>query len=230
VTENQDSEPGHVSTFALDVHFASGRPGGTLESHIADCDRCRAYVARLEELRAGAPREPVTTKAAVVPFTDAKRRSWVLPLGGALTLAAAVFVYLRTRELPAGYVATKGTPAVELLVQRDQKLERWDERFPIHPHDRLALRVACEDFSRVTVATPEGHRWSRLYDKPCSVGEGPLPFSLVVDEEPGDEYLAVVLSREPLDDALLARAIDKAAREHDAWVVKLDLVKTDTAP
>jgi hypothetical protein len=120
-------------------------------------------------------------------------------------------------------------PAVELLVEREQKLLRWNDKVPVQPMDRLALRVACEGFAHVTVAAPAGSGWARVYDDACPAGTEPLPFSLVVDQEPGDEHLAVVLSAVPLDEPSLAHAIAAALRGQDAWTVKLDLVKVAPA-
>ena len=40
-----------VSTFALDVYWAAGQSGDpSLDAHVAGCDRCRAYLCRLDAL------------------------------------------------------------------------------------------------------------------------------------------------------------------------------------
>jgi len=74
-----------VSTIALDVYWASGRSGdAALESHVAGCDRCRAYLASLDSLAESGP---------VLPFpapskSKATRRQWAVPVIGALALAS----------------------------------------------------------------------------------------------------------------------------------------------
>jgi hypothetical protein len=220
----------HLSTFELDVHWASGRPAGEVETHVTGCDPCRGYLAGLGGLARSAPPPPANIVAIAGRRARGSARSWALPLAGGLAFAAGVLFYLHRTSRPDAYVASKGTPAVELLVERGHSVSRWNEHLPIHPLDRLALRVACEDFAHVTVTAPDGPRWARVYDDACTGGATPLPFSLVVDQQPGDEHLVVVLSRAALDDEALARAIAGEARGRDAWTLKLDLAKVDPAP
>jgi hypothetical protein len=145
-----------------------------------------------------------------------------------LALAASVLLLVRAGN-DGAYVATKGTPAVQLLVHRDEEpsgTRVWDGRSPVQPGDRLALHVACEGRKRVTVAAPGKAGWQRLSEVPCPESGDPLPFTLVVDDEPGDEQLAVVLSEAGLDDAAMAEAIGHTERTGETWVVKLVLPKT----
>jgi hypothetical protein len=52
-----------------------------------------------------------------------------------------------------------------------------------------------------------------------------LPFTLIVDSQPGDEKLAVVLSQDELDDKRLQKAIVEAERTKGVWVVDFLLPK-----
>jgi hypothetical protein len=144
-----------------------------------------------------------------------------------MALAASVVLLVRTASRPSnGYVAMKGTPSVELLIHRDQATGVWDGRSPVHPGDSLALRVACEGLHVVAVASPGPAGWGRLSETPCPTSGVALPFTLLVDDQPGDEQLAVVLSQDRLDDAWLSTAIGRTERDGEVWVVRLVLPKT----
>jgi anti-sigma factor RsiW len=224
---------GDVSTFALDVYWASGRRAEPeLESHIASCARCLAYLARLQELAEDARAEPVAAPVAVVPdavpaATAKQKHSWALPsaIGAGLALAAGVLLLVRGRPPEREYVAAKGTPAVQVLVHRSADTWVWDGHSPVRPGDALALRIACEGLDHVAVASPGAQGLGRIADVECPVGGSPLPFTLVVDDAPGDEQLAVVLSREALDDDSLRDAIGESRHAADVWVAGFVLPK-----
>jgi hypothetical protein len=209
---------GEVSTFALDVYWAQGRSGdATLDAHVAGCERCSAYLASLDGL----------AQSSVLPALPARsakrdgvvRLAWALPAVSSLALAAGLALYLHARPRPGdGYVGIKGTPAVQLLLHRDRDTHLWDGHSPLHPGDALALRVACEGLKRVVVATPGESGWSPLSSTACPAGDDPLPFTLQVDSEPGDEKLAVVLSQDELDLDTLQKAIAETRRTADVWV------------
>jgi hypothetical protein len=214
-----------VSTFALDVYWAAGRSGDdTLAAHVTDCARCREYLASLDALEAKSPPLP-----ALPSPSPAARPRWIVPMAGVLALAAGVALYVKTRAIapaPDDYVGVKGTPAVQLLVHRARETRIWDGRSPVHPGDALALRVACEGMKRVAVAAPaSGAGWARLSSAACEDGDAPLPFTLQVDDAPGDEKLAVVLSRDDLDEGALQRAIAEGKRAADVWVVSFVMPK-----
>jgi hypothetical protein len=226
-----------VSTWELDVYFSSGRrDDATLEAHIANCTRCSAYLASLAV--AGADETALAARAALqaraasmppepAPSVHARRRGgWWAWTAGAATLVAGVAVLMSGRRVDAPtYVGVKGTPAVQLLVHRAGGTRIWDGRSPIRPGDALALRVACEGFSSVAIATPGPKTWTRLSDTACPSQDGPLPFTLLVDSEPGNERVAVVLSQKRLDDKALGRAITQTERTSVTWVVDFVLPK-----
>ena len=153
----------------------------------------------------------------------------MVPAAGALALAAAAVLLVRTRTLAEGrdaYVGLKGTPAVQLLVHRDRDTQIWDGVRPLRPGDALALRVACEGMAHVTVAAPgPAAEWARLSATACADGDAPLPFTLRVDDAPGDEKLAVVLSRDDLEEPALRQAIAGTRRTAEVWVVSFLLPK-----
>jgi len=87
------------------------------------------------------------------------------------------------------------------------------------------MRVACEGLKRVVVATPGASGWGPLSSTACPVGDDPLPFTLQVDSEPGDEQLAVVLSQDELDLETLRKAIAETRRSADVWVLSYVMPK-----
>jgi hypothetical protein len=229
MTERWTGTEAEVSTFALDVFYAGGKAGDpALESHVAGCARCRAYLETLASLETPALRLPAAAEPPV-------RRHWALPAVSALALAAAAFLFVH-QKAPApesdGYVGVKGTPAVQLLLHRGNETHIWDGRSPVRPGDALALKVACEGLKHVAVAAPAGSAWSLLSGAECPAQTSEaLPFTLRVDGEPGEEKLAVVLSEGALDDAAMKKAIAKGSRDGDVWVVTFTMPKeTETNP
>jgi hypothetical protein len=215
-------ETSDVSTFALDVFAASGKSGDrALADHVAGCARCRAYLDGLEVLAAGSRPIP------------ARRRRSAVPVAFALAIAAGVAIFIATKGKERdNYVGIKGgTPAVQILLHRERTTRIWDGQTPVRPGDTLALRVACEGMKHVAVAAPSGGGWGPLSRTPCTEGDAPLPFTLRVDDAPGDENLAVVLSRDELADDALGAAVAENRRAADVWVVRYVLPKqTEGAP
>jgi hypothetical protein len=225
-TEHGQSE---LSTFALDVYWASGRPpDAAVERHLAACARCRAYLAMLDAkstaLQPPEGFEAAASRAPVVALTP-RRRRWLGPASAIVALAACLVLVVRSRLPQEPYVGTKGTPSVQLLVHRGGDTTIWDGHSAVRPGDALVLRVACAGLALVTVAAPLAGGWGRLEEAPCPAEADALPFTLQVDNEPGAEQFAVVLSTRPLDSEALRVAIDKTARSENAWVVRYALPK-----
>jgi hypothetical protein len=212
------------STLVLDAYWAAGCPSGSeIGAHLESCARCSAYLAELRALDA-------------LPAAPRRRRRWAGSAAamGALAAAAAVAVFVSRTDAPSatsrdGYVATKSAPATQVLVRRAGQTTVWDGRAPVRAGDALALRVACEGMPRASVLVPTGGAWARAWDGPCPDGD-PLPFTLVVDERPGDEHVAVVLSRDPLEQQAAAAAAGAQTRTEDVWTVLLVFAKSSEAP
>jgi hypothetical protein len=202
----------HLSVFELDTWFAS-RPGERVPAvsrHLETCATCRQYVGALE-----ADRVPRPAPRRFIPIAAA-----------ALALAAAVFLFVRSRPRDDDrYIGVKGDPAAQVLVRSGGRVRLWDGVSRVRAGDALAVRVACAEFVRVTVASSG----SRAWEGPCTTAASEaLPFTLVVDSHPGREHFDVVLSRERLDDERLANAIRSAARTRDIWTIAFDFDKEET--
>jgi hypothetical protein len=67
--------------------------------------------------------------------------------------------------------------------------------------------------------------WVRLFDGTCPADPSPLPFTLIPDEQPVQERIAVVLSTRPLDENSLSTVVGTETRSSDVWVVRLTFAK-----
>jgi hypothetical protein len=221
----------HFSSFDLDVHFVE--PSPQIAEHVASCAQCAAYLAELEALVERKPlAEPRSAPGAAPPArAPAPQRlhaplRLVAPVAGALALAAAFALYLRGRTgEDADYVGVKAAPAVQLLVRSGGTTRVWDGVSRLRPGDAIAIRVACEQLEYVTVAADAPAGLARLSDGPCPKSPSPLPFTLVVDDQPGRERFSVVLAKRRLDDGQLRERVRENARDRDVWVTAFDLPK-----
>lgn len=221
----------HLSPFEIDVYFAAGGPSNPaghahVASHLEACPRCQQYLAALTELDALPPRP-----LAPVPPLPRPRRTWGVAAAAVAALAGG-FALLAVRSPVGPYVAEKGAPAAQLLIRSAGRTGIWDGRAAVHPGDQLALRIACEGWQRVTVATagPAPDRPLRAFEGPCPSDAQPLPFSLRVDDQPGAEAITVILSRAALDEAALAGALAHPTRSAALWVLPFVLPKAGGQP
>lgn len=187
-----------------------------------------------DEVVAGPVSAAPSSLAAARERRAARRFAGIASGMSVLGLAAGLVFFVRGRheEIPtvpndeSSYVGIKGVPAAQALVRRDGKIRVWDGAARIRPGDALALGLACEQFTRAAVYArgPTGN--TRLWSGDCPRGPNPtLPFTLVVDDEPGRERFALVLSREPLDDARSTRAIQASTRGADIWTIDFTFEK-----
>jgi hypothetical protein len=234
----------HVSMLELDLFFATRERNVALEAHVDECARCAGYLKELAALqearRVPLPSAGASTasgwlsdsarRAAPQPAFSvrSRRRPWLLPGAAAMT-AAVVFslLSLQSADERAPAVAVKGSPAVQLLVRRGQETRIWDGSSRVRAGDVLGLRVACEDFSTVTVVAARGEEWTRLEEQACPAPAGvrTLPFTLVVDAAPGRERFAVVFSKAALEERALSEAMSAQRRDGGIWVTRFELQK-----
>lgn len=227
----------HPSYLALDRH-ALGVAQPEVAAHVATCAICQA------RLPAPPPAPALPAWARALP---PRRRAWLAwpsrtgprTLGlavAALACAALVWITGGNFGTPAGshdYIGTKGGPELWLYVKRRENVALWNGAEPVIPGDLLRLKIQPDRFKHITVfglkRTPAGEI-SRLYDGAITSGEATaLPFSLVVDAEPGNETLLVVLGSAAVGpdqlDKVLAADGDKDGRW---WSRRLVLSKTIT--
>jgi len=158
-------------------------------------------------------------------------------VAGALGLAAALAIYVtgggpRTSPVPtapddeSSYVGVKGVPAAQALIRREGVVRVWDGTSKVRPGDALAVGVACDPFKRAAVFARGSGSPTKLWEGECPRGPHPtLPFTMLVDAEPGRERFSVVLSREALDDERSARALQASTRGADLWTIDFTFEK-----
>jgi len=221
----------HLSMFELDLYFATQASDARIEEHVASCERCSGYLAELEVLQKGVP-SVRGAASETFPRRSPARRSPARSRALALSLAAiaglsavtALLVVPRAPDVPV--VAVKGGPAVQLLVRRGEETRPWDGSSPLRAGDALGLRVVCEEFARVAVASGDAHeRWSQLSEGACPPAGAALPFTLLVDDAPSAEHLAVVFSKSTLAGPALGQAIEARRLDAQVWVTRFELVK-----
>lgn len=220
----------HLSMFELDLYFATQASDARIEEHVENCERCSGYLAELAALQTAAD-VPLARPArrAPAPRSSGRPRTFALGLAAIASLAslAALTALLIVPRAPEGpIVAVKGGPAVQLLVRRGAETRAWNGSSPLRAGDALGLRVVCEEFGRVAVASGTGPgRWSRVSEGQCPPAGEALPFTLMVDEQPGAERLAVVFSKSELDPRALAQAIEARRLDAQVWVTRFELAK-----
>lgn len=190
------------STFALDLYWVA--PTAELEQHLAECERCRSYVEHL-----GAIDQPIALPARA-------KRAWLF--GAAVLAIAVVIVVLAWPRHPV--VTIKGEPGVQVLIHRGTETTVWDTARPVRAGDALALRLACDEMTSVAVVVPDR---GVVFEGACQ--DGVLPFTLVVDDQPGIEQIGVVLGRSPLDASAVQRAVDTQARGAAIWTTRFTFTK-----
>jgi hypothetical protein len=151
------------------------------------------------------------------------------------TLAAgfAWFAPSPERESARGsYVASKGQPGAQAIIRSDGRSQIWDGKRPLRKGDAIALRAWCEGFAHVAVITPSAidGEWSRLFDGPCPRESEPLPFTLVVDDQPGEERLALVFSATRVADEALRSAARRTEHTPETRVIHLSFRKALSRP
>jgi hypothetical protein len=132
-----------VSWLALE-QLAAGELGegeGRVREHLAGCDACRACLAKIEA-DAEAPLPPLRTADSGRRAADGGRRTVARPLpwlGGALALAAALLLYVKTRPDEPRVDRTKGS-TVSITVIREGGA---GEAGVFGPNDRFKVLVSC---------------------------------------------------------------------------------------
>jgi len=209
----------HPSRLELDrAWLGAGSPETT--AHLGRCERCSAWVARLEQ--------PVAVPGWVSEIGAPRRRSW-LSAGTGLVAAGALSVLLLVPwgQMQVGpSTQAKGTPAVALYVQRDGVVALWDGQQPVAPGDSLRLKVVPEGLRFVVVAAATGSGTPLvLFQGEVRGDEELLPESWRVDASPEDETMVIVRSRERLDATGLPALIASPPARDDLWLTRLVISK-----
>jgi hypothetical protein len=227
----------HPSYLELDRHALGAAAQATTAGHVAECERCRAYLESMpstEGMPAWLPaaRSPLRvqrTRPLRVQSTRPQRtRRWALATSCLAAAAALFLVWLRARPEPS-YDGVKGAPGVGVYVLRAGQVQLWDGA-PLEAGDRIRLEVAPEQFRRVSVfSLAQAERPRGLYAGPVTPGvRQVLPKAWQVDAAPTPEQLAVFFSDMEIS-AQAAEVLLSARDPRSVWLVRLSLPKRGDA-
>jgi hypothetical protein len=212
------------STFALDdAEIHGGAVAAVVARHLDGCERCRTRSGRRSALGDrfdGALAAPLWRRVDGARH-HAQRRRWWLGLGAPALAAAALAVVLVARP-GDGYRATKGDLTVEVAARRAGAVFAVDGATDVSPGDELqfTVRTAAPATERyVLIGSVDGTgKFSPFYPPsldgrsvPVPPAGTPLSPPVVLDDAPGPERVAVVLSERPLDARLLAPLLQARA-------------------
>jgi hypothetical protein len=213
----------HPSELALEAYLLD-RDRSPVAPHLADCDHCRARIARMEHEGEDFRRFvlPATLDAVLEKNAPGRRKPWLWLLGIApVAAAAALIVAVLPKGPPEGYVGEKGGlslaaylggPGGAKMVQDGQAVQPAAAlRFSVAPHGRCNLWVVSVD---------ESGQVSRIYPSNGDGGapvskQGALPGGAVLDGRTGLERFYAVCSPGPLAYDELAKSVRASVRGAD---------------
>jgi hypothetical protein len=205
--EKEEQRTMHPSAPRLDA-VAAGDDPGAIAGHLADCEACGRYVARLREeaalfranVDAKAYAENVRARARARPVESrAYRAFWfAAPLVAA---AAAVVLWAKSPSHAPRFVPSsageaehfKGGIAVAAVLDRGGHQDRLVGPFEVRPSDRVRVEIAMDHEGPVTAGLlfADGS-WATLL-APVSLGPGTHYSELDArfDDAPTDALLVV---------------------------------------
>jgi hypothetical protein len=210
---------GHPSSLTIDA-LATGRlaevDAAAARAHVAGCERCRGDLAAVEAACAQFTRE-------VFPRTVDKlrpRRSpWrlLLPvLVPALAAAALVIWQVRRARTPTGDddIRIKGAMTFQVFANRGDEVIPVRDGTQLAEGDRIRFVVGSGGPEYLLVVSIDGAGNPTVYypyggERSGAITQEPseLPGSIVLDAAPGPERVFALISAEPLDAAVVKRAL-----------------------
>jgi hypothetical protein len=236
----------HPSYFALDQAVASGHISPELQHHANGCERCRQHLARIAPEQVALPSwaanlaaQPPRTAASQEQKRSSKTfaqwlRSFKYPLILAVPAAAALLFLVRPSpqvgqvDPEEPYVGVKSAgPMLWTYIRRDEKTFLWDGTAAVVAGDRIRLKVDPAKLTFVSAfSRAEDASWKLLWSGK-SDGKNPLAFPVAweIDEQPGQERLLIVASRQELTSAE-TQAPGNLTNSQDKWSQELVLQKS----
>jgi hypothetical protein len=181
--------------------LAFGAQDEATAAHAATCPECTAH------LNAVKVQLPVPTW---VQGVDVPRRGqlWRLAFAVAAMATVAVIGFVVPGRVPAGppAVTPKGTPEVQVWVNRSGHAAVWDGVTPLHPGDMVRFDIASGGYSHLTVAElADGQLATVLHSAPVATREASPAWR--VDDVGTREEIAVLLSNGPLSEEEVRAAL-----------------------
>ena len=212
-----------------------------IEAHAAGCEACSARLQSQLNSRAAFELAPVpdAIRAANKPARAPWRLAgWLVP---ALAAAMALIVVnpFDATELPTDTIDTidtidvdeetrpKGTgKALQVWLDADEP-ERLSEGAAVAPGDRVQLKYRARP-GWVTFAGVDGRGVVEVYKAVRSDGSGewrPAPFSLTLDDAPGEQQFLAVFTSERPDRAAVADALKSGKTVNGLKIERVTVVK-----
>ncbi|MEO8705640.1 MAG: hypothetical protein ABI867_36755 [Kofleriaceae bacterium] len=220
----------HPSSLVIDA-LASGRLGdaeaAAARVHVASCDRCRADLATVETAFATFTREVFPRTVGTL---RPRRSPWRFVLPTLVpVLAVALLVIWQVRRDPAVPVADddiriKGALTFQVFANRGDEVIPVRDGTTLAAGDKIRFVVGSGGPGYLLVVSIDGAGASTVYYPYGGARSGPvtkepseLPGSIVLDAAPGPERVFALVSPEPLEAAVVKRALATiGARGRDA--------------
>jgi len=197
----------HPSELALEAYLLDG-DASPAAAHVAQCEHCRARVARMEREGEHFRRFvlPATLDSVVEKNAPRRRSPWVWVLAAAPAAAAvALFFSLRPGEPPEGYTGEKGGMSLVAYVNAPGGAKTIDEGEAVRPSAALRFTVGAAGHCNLwIVSVDETAQVSRIYPAEGGVGAKisgnrvTLPGGAVLDGRPGLERFYGVCTPDPV--------------------------------
>lgn len=194
----------HPSFLALDRLHLGGESSAQAE-HASSCGVCRGH---LEQLSEAVPDARFVALQRAIAAERRARWSWLGGLGAVAAAACALLLFVALR--PSGsvvdesaYVGAKGFRSVWIYVKHGLETELWDGKKPIHPGDRLRLKIDPGSYRHVQIYSLDANdQASLLFESALTPGQNlTLPDAWEVDEAQASERLFVVFGQQSVEPA-----------------------------
>jgi hypothetical protein len=220
---------GHIS----DLKFDQWRAGelsadqiGSLEQHLADCDRCRGRCGELEaQARAFLDKYPRwDARPRGARPAPARFRVVMGAWSAAIGLAAAGLLLWLGRTLPdagddVGSTRVKGGHRIGFFVKHGDHVTPGADGQVVHPGDALRFTVSLTNPSHFAILSLDGTGVASIYYPTGTdsealgvVREMPLDSSVTLDDTLGKEQLLGVFCEEAFELEPLRSALEQGGR------------------
>jgi hypothetical protein len=217
----------HLSSLTIDALAGGHLEGGAAEAaraHIAACARCRGDVETAEAACAQFTREVLPRTLPTLRPQPWWRRMWPALVVPVFAAAALLLWIARSADVPEPDrdLRIKGTATFQVFAKRGDyvfavrdaaKLAAGDSIRFVAGGPRYLLIASVDGAGKPTVYYPYGgNRSHAIATEPAE-----LPGSIVLDAAPGPERLFALFSDQPLEAAVVTRALGTlGARGADA--------------
>ena len=206
----------HPSRLALD-RLVLGHADEETKTHAAACAHCSAHMKAVQV--------ELPIPGWVRELEGAPRRSpfaWWRPAAGFAAMVAAALIAFVAIPTAGPYIGDKGVgPEVQVWVNRGGAVSTWQPGSALRPDDSFRFEVKPAGFTHLTVVELRAGQLFRVLHSAPIAGDGLSP-AWAVDADGSQEEVAVLMSKAPLSEDELRRAL---AGEGGVWFTRLKFPK-----